>query len=208
MTPHLTVPDRPVFFTSDHHFGHKNIGRTCARPHLDHTLMDAEMIDRWNSVVPADGHVFHLGDFSLDMPPAEQTRPHLNGTITLIAGNHERWWDGRTNRKRARTMQNRARRVFDEIVPSGRAVITINGTVILLSHLPYHGDSHLDERYANFRPIDTGLPLICGHVHNTWATLHGGDGRLHRGQLNVGVDVWDFTPVPMNTALDLLEVHR
>jgi calcineurin-like phosphoesterase family protein len=37
------------------------------------------------------------------------------------------------------------------------------------------------------RPVDNGLPLIHGHVHNSW--------KVNGRQINVGVDVWDFTPV-------------
>ena len=43
-----------VHFTSDVHFGHKNIIRYCNRPFKDVDDMDEQLIQRWNSVVKPD----------------------------------------------------------------------------------------------------------------------------------------------------------
>lgn len=53
-----------VFFTSDHHFGHKLIIDFESRPFNDVEQMNEVMIESWNSVVNPDDKVFHLGDFS------------------------------------------------------------------------------------------------------------------------------------------------
>ena len=53
-----------VWFTSDTHFWHDNIIRFCNRPFESVVEMNEELIRRWNETVPADGVVFHLGDFS------------------------------------------------------------------------------------------------------------------------------------------------
>lgn len=53
--------------------------------------MDRQLIAEWNAVVPVDGHVFHLGDFSLSTKAATVTiLEQLHGTIYLVAGNHDR----------------------------------------------------------------------------------------------------------------------
>lgn len=43
-----------IFFTSDLHFGHKNIIRYDNRPFLSVEEMDAEIVRRWNAKVSPD----------------------------------------------------------------------------------------------------------------------------------------------------------
>ena len=79
-----------IWFTSDHHFGHKNIIKFSSRPFADVEEMNAEMIKRWNEKIGPDDTVYHLGDFALMSPG--KLRPileQLNGKIHLITGNHE-----------------------------------------------------------------------------------------------------------------------
>jgi calcineurin-like phosphoesterase family protein len=77
-----------VFFTSDTHFGHKNIIRHCKRPFDDVDEMDKCLIENWNRVVSNDDTVYHLGDFAWHS--VKQYREKLNGNITLILGNHDK----------------------------------------------------------------------------------------------------------------------
>lgn len=53
-----------IWFTSDLHFGHKNIIRFCDRPWNSVEEMDEALINNWNSVVGDDDIVFDLGDFA------------------------------------------------------------------------------------------------------------------------------------------------
>ena len=46
-----------------------------------------------------------------------------------------------------------------------------------------------DDKFAKWRPTDDGRWLLCGHVHEKWKI----QGRM----INVGVDVWDYKPVPV-----------
>ena len=93
-----------IFLTSDQHFFHGNIIKYCNRPwnsgkdsdgniivtQKDIEEMNEEMIMRWNSVVPNDGIVYHLGDFALgDRNKIKEIIPLLNGKINLIMGNHD-----------------------------------------------------------------------------------------------------------------------
>ncbi|WP_243730586.1 hypothetical protein [Nesterenkonia salmonea] len=52
---------------------------------------------------------------------------------------------------------------------------------------------------GKFRLRDLGQPLVCGHVHTDWKTSLSSQ---ETAQVNVGVDQWDFRPVPAE------EVHR
>ena len=52
--------------------------------------MDEFMIKQWNSIVPIDGVVLHLGDFYLGSKSERiKFRERLNGTIILILGSHD-----------------------------------------------------------------------------------------------------------------------
>ena len=43
------------WYTSDHHFGHRNIIGYCDRPFADTDEMNAAMVARWNDGVGEDG---------------------------------------------------------------------------------------------------------------------------------------------------------
>ena len=80
-----------TYFTSDTHFGHKNIIKYCDRPFYDVRTMNRELIRRWNEVVKEDDMVYHLGDFAfLSIVEAAAVVRQLNGFKILVRGNHDR----------------------------------------------------------------------------------------------------------------------
>lgn len=79
-----------TWFTSDTHFGHKNIIQYEPenRPFKTLEEMHEVMIERWNSVVKPNDIVWHLGDFCFGkswLPIARK----LNGKKKLVLGNHD-----------------------------------------------------------------------------------------------------------------------
>ena len=83
--------EKKIWFTSDTHFGHKNIIKFSNRPFDDEDHMNEELIKSWNSVVGEDDDVYHDGDFSLtNSNKTERILERLNGNIHLITGNHEK----------------------------------------------------------------------------------------------------------------------
>ena len=80
-----------IFFTSDTHFGHKNVIKYCNRPYLDVDDMNSSMVDNWNSLVGINDTVFHVGDFAFikDQDKLKKLILSLNGRICLIPGNHD-----------------------------------------------------------------------------------------------------------------------
>jgi calcineurin-like phosphoesterase family protein len=79
-----------LFFTADTHFGHRAVIKYGKRPFADVDEMDAELIRRWNVVVPTDGIVYHLGDVSFRKNAATVAiLKRLNGCKHLIQGNHD-----------------------------------------------------------------------------------------------------------------------
>ncbi len=185
-----------TWFTADAHFGHANIIRYCDRPYRSVEAMRSGLVRRWNAVVGESDRVFVLGDFALGR--VEETLgvlKELNGVKELLVGNHDRPFDPRP-RQRAEWTARYLQAGFHSVT-HGTAGYTLAGHhPVLIGHFPYAGDSHDADRYADQRPYDSGLPIIHGHVHTTW--------HLNGRQLNVGVDVNDFTPVSEHRIVELL----
>ena len=79
-----------IWFTSDHHFGHKNIIEFSKRPFSNIDEMNSELIRKWNEKIGKEDIVYHLEDFALmSSGKLRQLREQLNGKIHLITGNHE-----------------------------------------------------------------------------------------------------------------------
>jgi calcineurin-like phosphoesterase family protein len=77
-----------IWFTSDQHFGHKNIIKFCGRPFIDVEHMNANIIARHNSLVNPNDDVYHLGDLTYQMDASEFLM-QMNGNHHLILGNHD-----------------------------------------------------------------------------------------------------------------------
>lgn len=85
------MKNKNIWFTSDSHYGHKNIIRFSNRPFTDENHMNEELIKAWNSVVGEEDEVYHLGDVSLtNDETTNKILNRLNGKIYLIKGNHEK----------------------------------------------------------------------------------------------------------------------
>ncbi|MBS2001323.1 MAG: hypothetical protein JST44_07430 [Cyanobacteria bacterium SZAS LIN-5] len=165
------------WFTSDHHFGHAKIIQYCDRPFETVEQMNEELVQNWNALVGDNDTVYYLGDFSLKSSAMEEFAPRLKGRKVLIAGNH----DGCHPSNHEGKLGNLAlyRKYFDAVHED------LEWDGLHLHHMPYHDD--VDHRYPEYRPIDAGLILLHGHVHQRWTV----NGR----QINVGVDVWNYEPV-------------
>lgn len=79
-----------VWFTSDTHFGHKNIleYEKEARPFETVEEMNETLISNWNDTVRPKDIVWHLGDFAFGRSHVELAG-RLNGRKRLIMGNHD-----------------------------------------------------------------------------------------------------------------------
>ena len=164
-----------LFFTSDTHFGHRNIIKYCQRPFSCIEEMDDALIANWNRVVGKDDIIFHLGDFAMG-GSAEWSRllQKLNGKIYLILGNHDLKTIGAGfSRLEGVAMQ---------------MLINVKGQIIYLNHYPFlcYGGA-----YRN-------TWQLYGHVH----TCHVNRGldvprlkMLMPMQYDVGVDNNNYRPV-------------
>lgn len=174
-----------VYFTSDMHFGHKNVLMHDGRPFDSVEEMDAELIARWNSVVREEDTVYVLGDISWHKGnKTAEIFKQLNGHKHLIKGNHDR-------------MHKDLDEYFESVNPY--AEIRYYGNTFILSHYPIHF----------YNKHHYGAVMLYGHVHNTQEEdytkefarqMH--DGGIPCKMLNVGCMLWDFTPVSMHTVCE------
>jgi calcineurin-like phosphoesterase family protein len=191
-----------IYFTSDLHFGHANIIKYCDRPFDNTDEMAKALIGNWNSVVDHEDTVFVLGDFAMgDREANVPLARHLNGKKILVAGNHDHCWRGLVPKKgqdfvdwwRQFFLDNGFTAVLDHV----DLYFGEHDLKLTLNHFPFTGDSYDEDRYKRWRPVDDGQWVIHGHIHDLW--------RVNGRMINVGCDVWDFTPVPMETILELIE---
>jgi calcineurin-like phosphoesterase family protein len=185
-----------VFFTSDQHYWHKNVIEYCNRPFSSIEEMNETLIANHNSVVGKEDKVYHLGDFSLSRAAVPQIVPRLNGKHTLIMGNHDHCHpvQCKSDEKKLRLLQYYFDSGFSEIMREHR-IETPFGPV-LMNHLPY--SSGPEERYQTYRPINVGYWLLHGHVHQHW--------KQKDKMINVGVDVWDFTPITLEKIFEVIKL--
>lgn len=166
-----------VFFTADTHFCHENILKNGSRPFDDITGMDRELIRRWNETVPEDGVVFHLGDFA--HASASRWRgilEQLNGTIHLIAGNHD-----------TATVKRDGLEGFASV--HQQRLIDVGGQRIYLNHYPFlcYGGAY-DSVWQLFGHVHSGPGLRSGLDHPRLK-------MLFPLQYDVGVDNNGYRPV-------------
>lgn len=190
------TPTQKIFFSSDQHFGHRNVLRFCGRPYGDEKEMAKALIDNWNSVVTNDDIVVSMGDFFWfnDSHSIKKCIDKLNGKeIYLILGNHDK-------RESFRRVTDERFHIVDGIthifLRCDDAERWYQKTFeIVCSHYPLMTWSHRDRGAIN----------LFGHIHSGWLRScddYDQNLPLWRGQqLDVGVDNQNFTPVSFEDVL-------
>lgn len=168
-----------VFFTSDLHFGHKNIIRFDNRPFTSVEEMDEVLIHNWNKKVKKNDLVYILGDISWHKDEKTcEIFERLNGRKILIKGNHDR-------------VHGKIKNYFEEITDYKE--ITLPGNKhITLCHYPI----------VFFNRHHYGAFMFYGHVHNSheWQMTENYKFELEEldircNMFNVGTMVHNYEPV-------------
>ena len=80
-----------TFFTSDQHYGHKNIIKYANRPFSSVEEMNEALIRNHNNIVQPDDDVWFLGDFAfMQLSQVKTVLRRLNGTKRIVLGNHDK----------------------------------------------------------------------------------------------------------------------
>jgi len=166
------MEDRPIFFTSDTHFGHQNVIKYSNRPFRDKWDMDEQLISRWNAKVPENAIVYHLGDFSFSQPERTlEVANQLNGTIRFIRGNHDRGIKGPITRR-------------FEWIKDLAEVRSPDGRKLVLCHYPLttwnqshrgswmlHGHCHGNLRAPASTRLDVGVDTHGNYEPYSWEEI-------------------------------------
>lgn len=164
------------FFTSDLHFGHSNAIKHSNRPFDNVEEMNASLIDRWNKTVSNGDDVYILGDVSFcNITETTKYLTCLNGTIYLIAGNH----DSRLRKKEdftkhfvwVKDLHELA--VEDADVPGGKQHIVLCHYPLLSWHRSHYGSW-----------------MLHGHCHGNMNSFNEGVRRF-----DCGVDCTNYAPI-------------
>jgi len=175
-----------IYFCSDHHFYHKNIIKYSGRPFQSVEEMNSTLIKRHNSLVTDEDTVYFLGDFAFaSIEKQAAILSALKGKKHLFLGNHDR--------------NKRAMLSIGFLTVHNIADLEIEGHKFRVNHYPFAPhDSSEDVRYLDRRPKREDCSwLLCGHIHERWC--------VRENQINVGVDVWDFYPVPFEKILEIVQ---
>ena len=171
-----------IYFTSDLHFGHKNVLRMGNRPFADIEEMNAALITNWNRRVSDLDEVYILGDISLAKNwkvVYEFLRP-LHGKKYLIKGNHEHYLRDR------KFLQH-----YFELITDYHE-LRYNEKHFILSHYPFW------EWNGKYR----GSIHLYGHVH-------AGDSFFLQEYFGkcycVGVESNAYTPVSIEEIIERME---
>ena len=169
-----------IWFTSDQHFGHKNIVHLCNRPFESVDEMDEVIIQRWNDVVKPDDIVFVLGDFAYkNSKTVEWYTQKLMGQKHLILGNHDK------------EAIDRYKYIFQSV--EHIQYVEFDKQEIVMFHYPI----------LSWRHRSHGAWHLFGHVHEK--PLHVFDNQR---ALNVGVDVNDFRPISLEQVKAIISTRH
>lgn len=167
-----------IWFTSDLHFGHKNIMKFCNRPWETVEEMDKALINNWNSVVGKNDIVFDLGDFASNNK-WKYILNQLNGHHYLILGNHDV----------SRYPGDKTMELFERV--EHQMIVKIDDRYVYLNHYPYlcYGGSWRGPENA----------VYALHTHLLKTENSGKDfermSNTFPYQYDVGVDFNNYKPI-------------
>lgn len=185
----ITEKDK-LFFTSDTHFFHEKIISLTNRPFSGVREMNEILIKNWNSVVPEDGIVFHLGDFAMtgNIGSIKSILEQLNGEIFLIYGNHD--FQNKFNRDAVKALFSETfyyidLHVKDEEVDGGEQRL-------FLCHYPM----------GSWAGKQRGSWNLFGHIHSKFDDPMN---ALYQAEsLDVGVDANNYCPISYNDVCKII----
>lgn len=189
------------FFTSDWHLNSSNILEYAHRPFKTAAAAKSMLISNCNSVASKLDTVFHVGDFCLvgkdrhdkkvdnaDVKDFKQVLQQINANFVLMSGNHD---DGHNCKTALKFM------MID---------LNHNYRNVTVAHHPTFNNKTI----ANFAKLNRnfGAPHIhlCGHVHDKWLIAY--DKTCNALNLNIGCDVWKYTPVSDIAIINMLDYFK
>lgn len=168
-----------IWFTSDTHWQHANIIAHCRRPFSTVEEMNERLIDNWNSVVARGDVVYHLGDFAITWKKHDAVG--VTSLLRRLRGSIHLIY-GNHDRDAVKlatgfSWQGEYKRIRVDKQP------------IVLFHYPI----------ASWHGIHRDAWHLHGHCHGNLTE------NLSLKRLDVGVDCWNYSPVPFDVVRDEMQ---
>lgn len=171
-----------IWFTSDPHFGHRNIIQYSGRPFVDLEAHDETLLANWNAYVQPADVIYCLGDFAFYRKQGEIERllGRLHGTKFLITGNHDH--------EATRTAKGWAKVTpYHEITP----VVGGQKQLICLYHY----------RMVVWNRSHHGSWALHGHSHGTLPK------NFQSRTIDVGVDCYNYFPASLDQIAEDMKAY-
>lgn len=176
-----------LWFTSDSHFHHTNIIRYCNRPFKDAAEMNEILLQKWNSCVKPQDHVYHLGDVTMERDNRGDGLAilgRMHGHKRLILGNHDHY-----------AMKH-------YLVYFEKVMAVQNMDRIEFSHFPIH-------------PLSMGnyIANVHGHTHNKpnyepVLRVDKTTGKVWvQPYVNISCERTDYRPITFGEVKDLIKAE-
>ena len=134
--------------------------------------MNKTIIKNHNELVSNDDTVYHIGDFTM-ISPWDWSR--IEKILDNLNGNHHL------------ILGNHDRQKPFDLVEAG--FISVHTSMELI----YENRKFILIHDPAASCINRDIPFLCGHIHNLF--------KIQKNVINVGVDVWDFKPVSIETII-------
>ncbi len=172
-----------IYFTSDLHFGHAGIMKSCGRPFESVDEMNKTLIRNWNAWVSPYDEVYILGDLTMQAPNrAEEYLKQLNGRKYMITGNHDTFL----------FKDNFDTSLFEWVKTYYE--LHYKDELFVLFHYPI----------LEWRKSLYGSYHLHGHQHNhADYNLENREAGIRR--YDVGVDANDYSPVSIKEIIDFFK---
>ena len=194
---HIQIEENQnIWFTSDLHFGHRNMIRFCNRPFGDIKEMSECLIKNWNDTVGDDDIVFVLGDtfWFNDSRAIKKALSQLKGKeIYILPGNHDDF--------------EAYHRIDDP-----RFILCPDVCVVWFTR----DNKPIKEIWLSHYPMMTwphrvnGAWQLFGHIHSQEGKTDGVDQDLplHWNQLDIGCDRWGYKPISFTEIENIMNCNR
>lgn len=187
------------YWTSDLHFGHKNILNYDGRPWSTVEEMEVALIKNINDTVKADDELYILGDITLHSKPAViidlMNRIHCKNKF-LIKGNHDTIKSDAVNcftwiKDYYRLKFQTDEKEMENLPESLKTIIRLNKYKIrfVMSHFPM----------CSWDGKERGDFHLFGHVHN-----NGHSCCQYPTKINVGIMCNNFFPFSVKDIFDVI----
>jgi calcineurin-like phosphoesterase family protein len=190
-----------IWFTADLHLGHELIIQYCDRPFSNAEHMHSVLMKNFCKKASENDTIYFLGDVAFRAENLKSFLSQIPGKKILIMGNHDKWGVNTYYQCGFSAVLDYAEMRFGQRklrlnhIPcrSHLEFFRLLGVYFVKSQTWLAAVRKISNEWKKYLPQNNDW-CICGHVHGAW--------KVRGRNINVGVDVWDYSLVGLD------EIHR